>query len=268
MIDPHWSVIDLDPRTWRAVGGYFDPGQYIRAAQPGEHGLFVLHDGGRVLRVVDTTQGVRRDLALSRVDDPHELAHKLFNTNEWERVHVIDKRHLAAVASKAQENPRRELTLDQYYRLVYSLVWDSSDGYVTVPARPGAWRGWTYGDLQGFAAMLPDPSTVALVVIEGGETSIGLVLDLRERLIRTVTTLETFGFPAPLFAVTQSDFERLWSMLEARAESSGSPQPAALLLCSRPVFDKLVHEPDKQDVLRRASEQGEAFWRMRLGANG
>ena len=154
MIDPHWSVIDLDPRTWRAIGGFFDPGQYIRAAQPGEHGLFVLHDGGRVMRVVDTVRGLRRDLALSRVDDPHELAGLLYSQGEWEKVHIIDKRHLASVANQAQENPRRDLTLDQYYHLVYSLVWDGSDGYVCVPARSGAWQGWTY-QMQAFVASCP-----------------------------------------------------------------------------------------------------------------
>jgi hypothetical protein len=120
--------------------------------------------------------------------------------------------------------------------------------------------------------MLPDPATVALVVVEGGETAIGLVLDLRDRLIRTVTTLETFGLPAPVFEVTERDFERLWAMLQARAESqgsqngSGAPQPTAVLLCSQATFDMLVQEPDKQDMLSRAHEQGEAFWRIRLDA--
>ena len=34
MIDPQWSLVDLDPQTWRALGPLFDPGQYIRTAQP------------------------------------------------------------------------------------------------------------------------------------------------------------------------------------------------------------------------------------------
>lgn len=85
MIDPHWTVTDLDPRTWRAIGRFFDPGQYIRTAQPGEHGLFVLHDNGTLLKVFDTQLGVRRDLSLRRVDDPQELGQQLFARGEWDR---------------------------------------------------------------------------------------------------------------------------------------------------------------------------------------
>jgi hypothetical protein len=42
-------LVDLDPLTWRHIGHFFDPGQYIRMARPGEHGLFILHDQGTVL---------------------------------------------------------------------------------------------------------------------------------------------------------------------------------------------------------------------------
>jgi hypothetical protein len=260
-------MVDLDPRTWRIIGGYFDPAQYIRASQPGEHGLFVLHDGGRVLRVVDTTSGVRRDLALSDVGEPRDLADKLFATGEWERVHIIDKRHLAHVADKAQESPRRELTLDQYYHLVYSLVWDGSDGYVSLPPHPGAWHGWTYAEVQGFVAMLPDPATVALVVVGSGGTDIGLILDLQGGLIRTVTTLETFGLPAPTFDLTEGDFKRLWKMLQARSEDGAVPGPGAVLLCSRRIFDLVLNEADgsaKWNILQNGREEGEAFLRVEL----
>ena len=137
MIDPQWSLVDLDPRTWRAIGPLFDPGQYIRAAQPGEHGLFVLHAGGRVLRIVDTALGVRRDLAALPADDPRALAESLYARGEWQRVHVIDQGHLAGVARQAQATPRRDLTLDQYYHLVYELVWGAPNGYMSVPPHPG-----------------------------------------------------------------------------------------------------------------------------------
>src|SRR5689334_11907713 len=129
MIDPHWSLVDLDPRTWRNLGRLIEPGQYVSAAQPGERGLFVLHDGARILRVVDSERGVRRDLTLSLERGPAALAHELHARGEWQRVHVIDRRHLANVARLAQATSRRELTLDQYYHLVYSLLWDAAGGY-------------------------------------------------------------------------------------------------------------------------------------------
>ena len=54
MIDPNWSVVDLDPHTWRVLGRFFDPGQYIMATQSGERGLFILHEEGKLLRIVDS----------------------------------------------------------------------------------------------------------------------------------------------------------------------------------------------------------------------
>lgn len=183
MIDPHWSVVDLDPVTWRNLGRFIEPAQYVRAAQPGEHGLFVLHDAGRVLRVVNTRMGIRRDLVPARIGDPQALARELHAHGEWQRVHVIDRQHLARVAQRAQATPRRELTLDQYYRLVYQLVWDGSAGYVSIPPHPGHWNGWTYADVTSFIALLPDPATIALGVLDGEALAIGLILDVRGGLI-------------------------------------------------------------------------------------
>ena len=104
MIDPQWDVSDLDPVTWRNIGRYLPPGQYIRAGKPGEHALFVLHDAGRVLNVVDTNSGRRADLALDEVANPAKLADELHQRGEWDRVHVIDKNHLAAVSHELQSD--------------------------------------------------------------------------------------------------------------------------------------------------------------------
>ncbi len=265
MINPHWSLVDLDPHTWNSIGRFFEPSQYIRAAQPGQHGLFVLHDGGRVMRVVDTAMGVRRDLQMGEVGDPHETAARLYATGEWQRVHIIDKRHLAHVAREAQAGPRRELTLDQYYHLVYNLIWDGSGGYVSVPPHPGHWNGWTYTAIRDFVGGLPDPSTVALVVVEDGETEIGLILDVRNKLIESVTTLETFGLPAPVFDVSAGSMDWLWSLLESRSKDRNRPKPAAALLCSKSVFDRWIEEPDneaKWRLLEQATEQQQAFLRI------
>ena len=261
MIDPHWSLVDLDPRTWRAIGGFFDPGQYIRAAQPGERGLFVLHDGGRVLRVIDTERGPRPDLDLHQVDSAAELAAGLYARGEWQRVHIIDKRHLAAVARTAQETPRRDLTLDQYYHLVYRLLWADS-GYVSVPPHPGHWHGWTYGGVRAWLACLPDPATLALVVLAGADTAIGLIADWRDGLFRRVTTLETFGLGGPALDLSAESFARLWALLAARGRGGDGAPPAAALLCSSAAFAVLLDAGGKRAELERLGAQGAAFWRL------
>src|SRR5262245_14111215 len=161
------------------------PSQYIMAAQPGERGLFILHDGGQNPRVVDSAIGPRTDVPLAGLRDPRRLAEDLFADGEWDRVHVIDRRHLAHVARQSQSAPRRELTLDEYYHLVYELIWDGSDGYVCAPPHPGNWRGWTYARLRALADGLPSPCSVGLCVLEANELHIGLVLGLRDgRIVR------------------------------------------------------------------------------------
>jgi hypothetical protein len=263
VIDPNWSLVDLDPRTWRNLGHLIEPGRYISAAQPGERGLFVLHDGQRILRVVDSASGVRRDLALSLEGGPAALASALHACGAWQRVHVIDRRHLANVARLAQATPQRELTLDQYYHVVYTLLWNKSDGYVSLPPPAGHWHGWTYAGIKAFVEQLPDPATVALGVLSDTRTEIGLILDLRGGLIRTVTTFENFGLPAPTFELAQESFEQLWALLASR-HAHGAPLPAAALLCSQATFDAWIVGTDKLNVLQTATMRGEAFWRLQL----
>ncbi len=263
MIDPNWSLVDLDPRTWRNLGHLIEPGRYVSAAQPGEHGLFVLHDGQRILRTVDSASGVRRDLALALEGGPMALAHELYARGEWQRVHVIDRRHLANVARLAQATPQRDLTLDQYYHLVYRLLWNESDGYISLPPPAGHWNGWTYTGIKAFVARLPDPATVALGVLSETGTEIGLILDLRGGMIRTVTTFETIGLPAPTFELAPTSFEQLWAMLASR-HAQGAPLPAAVLLCSQATFDAWITGADKLNILREAAARGEAFWRVQL----
>ena len=259
MIDPHWSVIDLDPRTWRNLGRFIDPGLYIRTAQPGERGLFVLHDRGRAVRVVDTQSGVRRDLAIDSFDDPRILAHTLFESGEWDRVHVIDKQHLANVARQAQTIANRELTLDAYYHAVYELMWKNPLGYVSLPPHPGHWQGWTYTGIKEFVARLPDPTSLALGVLdERGEIAIGLILELRGGLIRRVTTFEALQFDAPL-TLSAEGFERLWSSVAQRFAPVGG-----ILLCDQPAFDGWIEAKDKMAYLREAAGRHAAFWRVEL----
>jgi hypothetical protein len=258
MIDPNWSLVDLDPRTWRNIGRFFDPGLYIRASQPGERGLFVLHDGGQIKRVVDTGRGVRRDLALDVVADPQALAQQLYERGEWERVHVIDRRHLASVAREAQATPRRELTLDAYYRMVYHLLWNGSAGYVSVPPHPGHWHGWTYEAIASFVGRLPAAATLALGVLDGPELSIGLVVELQAGMIRRVTTFEALDVELGAAQVSAGFLERLWVALEQRFAP-----PAGVLLCTQPAFEAWMAGANKIEQLREAERMGAVLWRLR-----
>jgi hypothetical protein len=256
MIDPHWEVIDLDPVTWRNLGPFFEPQQYIAAAQPGEHGLFILHDQGRLLKAVDTLIANAPANIPTQIDDPVRLAQDLYARGEWQRVHVIDRRHLAWVAQQAQASPRRDLTLDSYYHLVYTLMWSDPSGYACEPPPPNRWHGWTYADIRNFVATLPSPATIALGVYAEDDLEIGLILVCEGGMIRRVTTFEGLDWsaganPGP----TQHTLKTLCEALE----SQFAP-PAAVLLCTDAVFSGWLAAADKLAYLTAASDDGTAIW--------
>lgn len=255
IIDPHWEVVDLDPVTWRRLGRFFDPGQYLRAAQPGEHGLFVLHEEGKLLRVVDSQSGTRLDLLAASIDDPQAVAQALYERGEWQRVHVIDRGHLEMVARVAQEAPRRELTLDAYYHLVNDLLWSNASGYVSLPPRPATWQGWTYADICQTVSSLPStPSCLALGVCEESRWQIGLILVFAQGLLRKVTTFEALNLPPPA-----GPDEDILAELKEQLTRTFAP-PAGLLLCTPAVFDAWIEGEEKLAVLLAARDQRQAFW--------
>lgn len=254
MIDPDWRLLDLDPATWRRLGRFFDPGQYLRAAQRGEHGLFVLHEGGTVVRCVDSRTGVRYDLVPvpHHIDAPEAYAQRLYARGEWQRVHVIDRAHLARVARLA---PAQD-TLDGYYHRLYHALWDDPHGYVSVPAHPGHWHGWTYAGVRTWLERLPfSPASLALGVFEEGRWSIGLVLVCEQGRVRTITTFEALDAHSLAGGPTEATLGALSAQLAATIAPA-----AGLLLCTPEVFTAWIEQEEKREVLLAARSRQQACW--------
>ena len=258
MINPQWSVVDLDPITWRAIGEYINPGRYVRAGNDGEHALYVLHDNGQILNIVDTTTGRRMDIVPGPLDDPEAAAAELYATGEWDRVHLVDRQHLAAVAHEAQSDPRHDLTLDAYYRLVSHLMWSNSDSrYVVHPPRETTWHGWTYAAVQEWVLQLPNPATVALGVVGESGLRIGVIAQIEDGLITILTTFESLPIRRDEIDLTAATADRIWDALAAKF----SP-PAELLLCSPEVFEDWIHgSGSKSEIIDAAVALGTAFRR-------
>jgi hypothetical protein len=256
MIDPNWSVVDLDPVTWRNIGRFINVPQYVSAAQPGEHGLFIVHDQGRVLKVFDTDRNARSSVKIDRVVDVRALAKELCARSQWDRVHIINQRHLARVGYLAGAAANRSLHLDGYYQLVYDLIWDGGDGYVAEPPKPAHWNHWTMSQLEQFVSRLPKSSSIALGVFEGERLNIGLVLEFKQGNIVRVTTFEAPAMQpiAPEFSATFLD--QLWQQLTYIAP------PAAVLLCTQAAFDEWITTPDKVAFILDAAQMGSALMRL------
>jgi hypothetical protein len=260
VIDPHWQLVDLDPYTWRNIGKFIDPGLYVRAGSPDEHGLYVIHAGGSVLSVVETSGRSRRDLGIEQVDSPQALAKSLYGSSEWDRVHVVDREHLNFVSTQAQQLENRDLELDAYYHNVFRLIWGKADGYVALPPHPGNWHGWTYDQIVRFVDQLVEPASLALGVIsdDGKMLEIGLIGEVSGGSFRKVTTFESLPFPHEDAAVSDDFMERLWTHL-----SQGKWPPAAILLCTSSVFEAWVYGPNKRATIDSAISARHALLRMR-----
>lgn len=261
MIDPQWQVVDLDPVTWRHLGPFLEPRHYIAAARPGERGLFVLHEQGRLLKVVDTASQSAPVGIPAQIGDPHTLAEELYQRGEWQRVHIIDRRHLAWVAQQAQATPRREFTLDAYYHLIYTLIWDQHDGYVCAPPHPGSFHGWTYSGIRQFVAEAPSPSAFALGVYEGEALSIGLIVVNEGGRITRVTTFEALDWDAPNPGPTAQTLTALCGALERQFAP-----PGAVLLCTDDAFEGWIAASDKLAYLTAARANDTAIWRYEASA--
>jgi hypothetical protein len=256
MIDPDWEVVDLDPVTWRNIGHFINVPQYVRAVQPGEHGLFIVHDNGRVLKVFDTDRSARSGVKIDRVVNARVLAKELHARGQWDRVHVINQQHLARVGRVAGASANRSLHLDGYYQLVYDLIWDDSDGYVAEPPKPKHWNHWTMSQIEQFVSRLPKSASIALGVFEGERLNIGLVLEFKRGNIVRVTTFEAPALQ-PIEPRLSADFlDQLWRQLDNIAP------PAAVLLCEQIVFDEWIIAEDKLAPLQQAAQNGTAWLRL------
>lgn len=256
MIDPDWQLVDLDPATWRRIGRFFDPGQYLRTARPGEHGLFVLHEDGTVVRCVDSHTGVHDDLIPAHIDEPQAYAQRLYARGEWQRVHVIDRAHLAQVARLAQQELPAADTLDGYYHRLYHLLWDDPRGYVSVPAHPGHWHGWTYERVRAWLERLPfSPASLALGVYEDGRWSSGLVLVCAQGQVRTITTFEALDAHSLAGGLTEETLSALSGHLAATIAPA-----AGLLLCTPEVFTAWIEQEEKREILLAARRRRQACW--------
>lgn len=198
----------------------------------------------------------------AQINDPAALARELYGRGAWQRVHIIDRRHLAWVAQQAQATPRRDLTLDAYYHLVYTLLWGKREGYACEPPPPGHWHGWTYAGIRRFIAALPSPATLALGVYSGDALSIGLILVCERGQIRQVTTFEGLNWHISHPGPTR---QTLTALCEALDEQFAPP--AAVLLCTEAVFSGWLAASDKLPYLAAARLNATAIWHVYLQHN-
>jgi hypothetical protein len=162
-------------------------------------------------------------------------------------VQVINKRHLACVAAQAPATPRHDLHLDEYYHLLYRLIWGNPEGYVCVPQKPDNWYNWRLRDIKAFVSGLPVDSTLAIGVLDRGLVEIGLILELHEGVIDCVSTFEALDLSRDMLQVGSKLMEIVWQQLEQKFAPL-----ATVLLCTPAIFEAWRKADNKRLVLQQA----------------
>jgi len=256
MIYEHWDVVDLDPVTWRNLGPYLDPQNFTTRGDPSERTLSILHDGGQVLKAWDSEGGTRHDLHLGLITDPLSRAKELYDSDQgWDRVQIFDKRSVLSFAHKAQESVHPEWDLDEYIARVWELADADPEGLCYYPPRPRDWNDWRYSQVNRFVEeVIPDNSTLILGVIEEDTLWAGLILGIRDRKIKLVTTFDAL-LSLGLGPVTcLEDIGEVVPLVARKFDP-----PAAALFCTRQVFAEWMRAEDKAGTLKQALAEGEAL---------
>lgn len=131
MIQPDVDIIDLDPAQWAVLN------ELVLKARRARRWGYVLHDAGHVLTrhpdELDVTPG-------DVVEDAPALAERLVVSAGMDRVVVIDRQGLPAIARAAAALVEPGGALTRYREQVEDVYW-ASPAVVTSPAAPtNPWR--------------------------------------------------------------------------------------------------------------------------------
>jgi hypothetical protein len=164
--------------------------------------IIVIHENGEILKFVHTQRAplVRN---VDRVDNPHEVARKIFmdNPGKADFVAVFERNAFDEYFARFQDTWSPEEDLDVFVHRQYALMDEYPDGIVTYPgpARTKLGMQWRLGASfeEVYAAtrqLIPANSTVIFGVFSGDELWATLVLgfdsDMRTKIVTTADPTE------------------------------------------------------------------------------
>lgn len=158
--------------------------------------IIVIHEDGEILKFVHTQ---RLDIVrnVDRVDNPHEVARKVFldNPGKVDFVAVFERRAFDSYFGKCEGFWNSEEDLDVYVHRMYALMDEYPEGIVTYPGPARTklglqWRvGASYETVVAAARRFIPPNTTALFgVFEGDTLWATLVLTFDENMRTKVVT--------------------------------------------------------------------------------
>ena len=255
MIARDVEITDLRPDVWRNLMSLVDLSKMADVRPKNPNLLSILHHGGKVLRVY-APAGFRVP-AIEQVDDPQELAKKLYyQLPGLECVQILERDSLVLFSDQVQKAEWINGDLEEFLFRAYQLAEQDPSGLSIYPTFPWKWNGFPLDQIRTWMGSGPDPCAYFLGVIRNNVPWMTLILRVSEKKVRLITTIDylaRFGVPVAGLPSTPKDLASVCEAIHANV----APIRAALI-CDYMVFARLLASEDKRRDLTLAMADGTA----------
>lgn len=193
MLHAYPLMADIDVNHWRNLQSL------LLESAKGKRRIILIHENGELLKFVHSRrEAINR--TVDRVDNPHEVAKKVYQDNEGKAdfVVVFERNAVDRYTAQFQDTWRVDEDLDEFVHRQYTLIDDFADGIVTYPrpARESLGLQWRVG--SSFSAIraavnqyVPPDSTVVFGIFEDDSLWTTLVLRFdTDRRVNVITTVD------------------------------------------------------------------------------
>jgi hypothetical protein len=255
MIARDVEITDLRPDVWTNLMSLVDLSKIADARPKHPNLLSILHHGGKVLRVY-APAGFRVP-AIEQVDDPQELAKKLYyQLPGLESVQILERDSLVLFSDRVQRGDWISNDLEEFVFKAYQLAEQDPAGLSFYPTFLWKWNGFALEEIRTWLASGPDPCAYFLGIIRDSTPWLTLILrvvDKKVRLITTIDFLTRFGVSVAGLPSSPKDLASVCEAIHAHV----APIRAALI-CDYMVFARLLASEDKRRDLTLAIADGSA----------
>lgn len=193
MLQAYPLMADIDVNHWRNLQSL------LLESAKGKRRIILIHENGELLKFVHSRrEEINR--TVDRVDNPQEVARKVYHDNEGKAdfVVVFERNAIDRYTAQFQDTWKADEDLDEFVRRQYTLMDEFADGIVTYPHPPREtlglqWRvGSSYDQIQAAVNQFVTPdSTVVFGIFQGEALWTTLVLHFdRDRKINVITTVD------------------------------------------------------------------------------
>jgi hypothetical protein len=253
MIARDAEITDLKPEVWRNLLSLIDLSKAADVRPRNPNLLSIMHHGGKVLRMY-APAGFRVP-AIEQIDDPQELAKKLYyQLPGLECVQILERDSLLLFSDRAQRSEWISGDLEDFLYQAYRLAEQDPAGLSIYPAFAWKWNGFSLDRIRTWFGSGPDPCAYFLGVIRDNAPWLTLILRVSEKKIRLITTIDYLARFGVSVAGLPSGPKDLASVCEA-IHAHVAPIRAALI-CDYLMLAKLLASEDKRRELTLAMADG------------